>query len=91
MAVQDQAIARALPSARPKQLLIDGDWVEAASGRTFETIDPATEDVLAQVAHGGPRTSSAPCAPRGAPSRPTRSGAGCRPRTAVDSSTASAT
>ena len=34
------------------KLLIDGDWVEAASGRTFETFDPATEASLGSVAHG---------------------------------------
>jgi aldehyde dehydrogenase (NAD+) len=34
------------------RMLIDGEWVEAASGRTFETLDPATEDVLAEIAHG---------------------------------------
>ena len=34
------------------KLLIDGEWVEAASGETFETINPATEEVLAEVAHG---------------------------------------
>jgi phenylacetaldehyde dehydrogenase len=33
-------------------LLIDGDWVPAASGETFETLNPATEEVLAEVAHG---------------------------------------
>lgn len=38
---------------RPKRLLIDGKWVEAVSGRTFETINPATGEVLAQVAEGG--------------------------------------
>jgi len=36
----------------PGKLLIDGEWVEAASGRTFETINPATEEKLAEVAHG---------------------------------------
>jgi phenylacetaldehyde dehydrogenase len=36
----------------PGKLLIDGAWVEAASGRTFETINPATEQRLAEVAHG---------------------------------------
>ena len=36
----------------PGKLLIDGEWVEAASGKTFETINPATEDKLAEVAHG---------------------------------------
>ena len=36
----------------PKKLLIDGQWVEAASGKTFETINPATGEVLARVAEG---------------------------------------
>jgi phenylacetaldehyde dehydrogenase len=38
--------------SNPGKLLIDGDWVAAASGRTFETINPATEEKLAEVAHG---------------------------------------
>ena len=29
-----------------------GQWVDAASGRTFETLNPATEEVLAEVARG---------------------------------------
>ncbi len=36
----------------PHKLLIDGDWVDAASGKTFETLNPATEEKLADVAHG---------------------------------------
>ena len=36
----------------PGKLLIDGEWVEAASGATFETINPATEERLAEAAHG---------------------------------------
>jgi phenylacetaldehyde dehydrogenase len=44
-----------LPAVRsflssPKQLLIDGEWVDAKDGRTFATIDPSTEEVLVQVA-----------------------------------------
>ncbi|MGE4428737.1 MAG: aldehyde dehydrogenase family protein [Solirubrobacteraceae bacterium] len=35
-----------------KQLLIDGELVDAASGKTFETIDPGTGNVLATVAEG---------------------------------------
>ena len=35
-----------------KKLLIDGDWVDAASGRTFPTYDPATGERIAEVAHG---------------------------------------
>jgi acyl-CoA reductase-like NAD-dependent aldehyde dehydrogenase len=37
---------------RPKLLLIGGKWVAAKSGKTFETINPATEQTLAQVAEG---------------------------------------
>jgi len=36
----------------PKQLLIDGKWVPAVSGRTFATIDPTTETVITQVSEG---------------------------------------
>ncbi|MCW2845455.1 MAG: aldehyde dehydrogenase [Nocardioides sp.] len=38
--------------SRGHRLLIDGEWVAAASGRTFATIDPATEQLLGEVAHG---------------------------------------
>jgi len=34
----------------PKLLLIDGKWVRAVSGKTFDTINPATEEVLTAVA-----------------------------------------
>lgn len=33
-----------------KRLFIGGEWVDAISGKTFETIDPATEQVLCEVA-----------------------------------------
>src|SRR5262245_58563204 len=36
----------------PHRLLIDGQWVDAAAGETFETINPATEETLAQIAYG---------------------------------------
>ena len=39
-------------TATPRQLFIDGRWVEAASGKTFETPDPATGETLAHVAEG---------------------------------------
>lgn len=35
---------------RQTRLLIDGQWVEAASGKTFETLNPATGQVIARVA-----------------------------------------
>ena len=36
-----------------KKLLIDGQWVKSESGKTFETINPATGEVLSKVAEGG--------------------------------------
>jgi len=35
-----------------RKILIDGKWVEAVSSRTFETYNPATGEVLAQIAEG---------------------------------------
>jgi phenylacetaldehyde dehydrogenase len=35
-----------------RKLFIDGEWVEAASGRTFDTPNPATGETLARVAEG---------------------------------------
>lgn len=37
---------------KAKRMLIGGKWVEAASGRTFSSINPATGEVLAEVAEG---------------------------------------
>ena len=36
----------------PRQLFINGQWVDAASGKTFETLNPATGETLAHVAEG---------------------------------------
>jgi len=38
--------------ARKQKMLINGKWVEAASGKTFPTYNPATGEILAQVAEG---------------------------------------
>ncbi|HEX9038646.1 MAG TPA: aldehyde dehydrogenase family protein [Ktedonobacterales bacterium] len=43
----------ALLRQKPVRMLIGGQWVEAASGKTYETYNPATGKVLAQVAEGG--------------------------------------
>src|SRR5215831_5398017 len=49
----------------PKRLLIDGRWVEAASGRTFPSRNPATGEVLASIAEGdGPDVERAVAAAR---------------------------
>src|SRR5262245_49209868 len=43
-------------AARPRihqtQCFIGGQWIPAQSGKTFDTIDPATEEVIASVAEG---------------------------------------
>jgi len=39
-------------SQRTRRMLIDGKWVEAASGETFTTYDPSTEEPLAEIAAG---------------------------------------
>src|SRR5271163_1236144 len=55
------AITTALPElkkgvteflSKPRKMLIDGKWLEAASGKTLETYNPATGEVLARVAEG---------------------------------------
>jgi phenylacetaldehyde dehydrogenase len=37
-----------------RHMLIGGDWVDAASGERFDTLDPATGEVLASIPKGGP-------------------------------------
>ena len=37
---------------QPRKLLVGGAWVEARSGKTFETYNPATGKVLARVSEG---------------------------------------
>jgi succinate-semialdehyde dehydrogenase/glutarate-semialdehyde dehydrogenase len=40
-------------TAERHPMYIDGQWLEAEGGRTFEVRDPATGDLVAQVADGG--------------------------------------
>ena len=40
------------PRVGDRKMLIDGKWVDSASGKTFETINPATGDTICQVAEG---------------------------------------
>jgi aldehyde dehydrogenase (NAD+) len=45
--------AKKLPvKVRQTKMFIDGKWVDASSGKTFETLNPATGDVIAHVAEG---------------------------------------
>src|SRR6516162_5691843 len=40
-------------TATVKRMYIDGKWCAADSGRTYGVINPATEEVLADIAYGG--------------------------------------
>ena len=46
------AAAPASAVSKPRKMLINGQWVAAQSGQTFPTYDPATGDVICQVAAG---------------------------------------
>src|SRR6266446_581310 len=46
------SITRAEVKVGQTHMLIDGKWGESASGRTFETLNPATGEVIAHVAEG---------------------------------------
>src|SRR5262245_54707631 len=50
------ATAATRPMSRPRihqtQCFIGGQWVPAQSGKTFQTLDPASEEVIAEVAEG---------------------------------------
>ena len=46
------ATANAQFLAQPRTLLIDGEWVAAASGKTFEVRDPSSDTVIAHCALG---------------------------------------
>jgi phenylacetaldehyde dehydrogenase len=53
MAVASPVDERALRfTAEPRRMLINGEWLDAADGNTFETYDPSTGEVLAHVAEG---------------------------------------
>jgi acyl-CoA reductase-like NAD-dependent aldehyde dehydrogenase len=51
-AVQLESSVERFVHAPVRKMLIDGQWVEAASGKTFETPNPATGEVLARIAEG---------------------------------------
>src|SRR5438874_9712049 len=53
MAVAEDLEVASFLKGQPKKLFIGGRWVESAGGETFETIDPATGEVLALVAEAG--------------------------------------
>ena len=49
---QPNRAAASFLKGSPKQLLINGKWVPAKSGKTFESVNPATEEVHALLAEG---------------------------------------
>jgi acyl-CoA reductase-like NAD-dependent aldehyde dehydrogenase len=53
MAIAEDLEVASFLRQQPKKLFIGGKWVEAASGKTFDTIDPSTGELLAKVAEGG--------------------------------------
>lgn len=46
------ATAHPFLDGKPKRMLIGGQWVEALSGKTFESVNPATGKVIAEIAEG---------------------------------------
>ncbi len=52
MATIVESTARQQPQIRQTQLFIDGQWLPARSGKTFATVNPATEETIADVAEG---------------------------------------
>src|ERR1700674_440019 len=49
-ALLDQNVSKFV--SKTQKMLINGKWVEAASGKTFPTLNPATGDILSRVAEG---------------------------------------
>jgi aldehyde dehydrogenase (NAD+) len=53
MSVETKSVVRPdFLDGKPKLLLIDGKWVAAQSGRVFESLNPSTGEVIAEVAAG---------------------------------------
>ena len=73
----------ALIPGRPRLLLIDGQHVPSVSGRTFETLNPATEQVIATIAEGNAADVDRAVAARAALLR--GHGAACAPPSAARS------
>src|SRR5438034_10102493 len=53
MAIAEDLEVASFLKGQPKKLLIAGKWTDAADGKTFETLDPATGQVLTRVAEAG--------------------------------------
>jgi len=51
--LEPETVSHPTVEVRRPQLLIDGEWVDSLSGRTFPTINPATGRIITEVAEGG--------------------------------------
>jgi aldehyde dehydrogenase (NAD+) len=52
LTVESEPARQASAGVHQTRMLIDGEWVDAVSGRRFATINPATGTVIAEVAEG---------------------------------------
>jgi aldehyde dehydrogenase (NAD+) len=52
MAAAAPAKPRVAPKVSTQKMLINGEWVDSASGKTFDTINPSTGEVICKVAEG---------------------------------------
>src|SRR5436190_22921903 len=52
MATAEKPRTIATPEIRQTECFIGGRWTPSVSGKTFDTFNPATEEVIAQVAEG---------------------------------------
>src|SRR5882672_1772542 len=50
----DDRMTDTLAPVSPGRLIINGEAVDSASGRTFNTVNPATEEIITTVAQAGP-------------------------------------
>jgi len=48
-------LPKSAPAVSQTQLLIDGQWRDSESGKTFASINPSTEQEIAQVAYASPK------------------------------------
>ena len=50
----------ATATAAAKRMFIDGQWCDAADGRTLGVINPATEEIVHDIAYGSRKETAAP-------------------------------
>ncbi|KAL6224017.1 hypothetical protein ACLB2K_002874 [Fragaria x ananassa] len=48
----EPSFVKMMPTIKFTKLFINGEFVDAISGKTFETIDPRTGEVITRVAEG---------------------------------------